>query len=262
MSKRSHRKWTGLSAVNFITVVCFLLVVLVMGDGLGTENYTGNKMKFLKYFLAVFSFSFLSFSPIENASKVLTTNCHQTFHFFFLSQGSPTFWIGEDLSGECEYSRLLNISIDDSSVSISQSELKEYNNWGTIPKLSSLFRKYEEQSVEFKDNIWQNKDLKIYTPVYNPLLAEEFNEHIRQGGSNAYSWIKINGKDGIILPEIDGIRTELLFSYKTGLYINYEISEVHYFPNSYIIIFTNQPLKAVGLDTMHGFFIFKIRRDT
>ena len=220
-------------------------------------------MKYIKYVIVVFSFSFLSFSAIENTLNVLTTNCHQTFHFFFLSQGSPTFWIGEDLSGECKYSRLLNISIkNDSSVSVSKSELKEYKNWGSIPKLSSLFRKFEEQSLEVKDNIWQNKDLKIYPPVYDSLLAEEFNEHIREGGSNAFSWIKLEGKDGVMLPDIEGIKTELLFSYKTGLYINYEISEVHYFPNAYLLVFTYQPIKAVGLDTMHGFFIFKIRRDS
>ena len=202
-------------------------------------------MKYFKYFIAVFSFSFLSFSPVENASKVFTTNCHQTFHFFFLVQGSPTFWIGEDLNGECNYSRLLNVSVNDSSVSISQSELKDYNNWGNIAELSSLFRKYEDQPLELNNNIWENKDLKIYSPVYDSLLAEEFNGHIRQGGSNAYSWIKIKGKEGIILPDIEGIKTELLFSYKTGLYINYDISEVHYFPGSYILIFTHQPRKAV-----------------
>ena len=219
-------------------------------------------MKYLKILITIFSFSFLSFSPIKNTSKIFSTNCHQTFHFFFLSEGSPTFWIGEDLSGECDYSILLNVSVNDSSVSVLQSELKAYNNWGIISELSSLFRTYEEQSLEFKDNIWQNKDLKIYTPIYDSLLAKEFNEHIRQSGSNAYSWIKIKGKDGIILPKIEGMKTELLFSYETGLYINYEISEVHYFPNSYILIFTNQPSKAVGSDTMHGFLIFRIKRNT
>ena len=219
-------------------------------------------MKHLKILIAIFSLSFLSFSPVDITSKVLTTNCHQTFHFFFLSQGSPTFWIGEDLSGECQISRLLNISVNDTSGSVSQSELNEYNNWNFVEELNTVFRKYEEQSLELKGNIWQFKDLKISKPPYESLLAEEFNEHIGQGGSNAYSWLKIKGKDGIILPKIDGIKTELLFSYKSGLYINYEISEVHYFPNAYLLVFTNQPRKAVGLDTMHGFFIFKIKRDS
>ena len=158
-------------------------------------------MKYLKILITIFSFSFLSFSPIEKASKIFSTNCHQIFHFFFLSEGSPTFWIGEDLSGECDYSRLLNVSVNDSSGSVLQSELKAYNNWGIISELSSLFRTYEEQSLEFKDNIWQNKDLKIYTPIYDSLLAKEFNEHIRQSGSNAYSWIKIKGKDTNYTPK-------------------------------------------------------------
>jgi hypothetical protein len=219
-------------------------------------------MKYFKYFIAVFSFNFLSSSPVEITSKVFTTNCHQTFHFFFLSQGSPTFWIGEDLSGECQISRLLNISVNDSSGSVSQYELKEYNNWDFVEESKTVFRKYEEQSLKLKGNIWQSKDLKISQPLYDSLLAEEFNEHIVQGGSNAYSWLKIKGKDGIILPKIEGIKTELLFSYKSGLYINYEISEVHYFPNAYLLVFINQPRKAVGLDTMHGFFIFKIKRDS
>ncbi len=219
-------------------------------------------MKYIKYVIAVFSYSFLSFSPVENVSKVFTTNCHQTFHFFFLSQGSPTFWIGEDLSGECEYSRLLNISINDSNVSVSQSELKEYKNWGIIPELNSLFRKYDEQHLEFNDNVWENKEFKISPPAYDSLLSEEFYDHIRQGGSNAYSWFNVKSNDGIKLPKIEGIKTELIFSYKTGLYINYEISEVHYFPNDYLLVFTNQPIKAVGLDTMHGFFIFKIKRNS
>ena len=74
--------------------------------------------------------------------------------------------------------------------------------------------------------------------------------------------LRLKERIRIILPKIEGIKTELLFSYETGLYINYEISEVHYFPNSYILIFTNQPSKAVGFDTMHGFLIFRIKRNT
>lgn len=215
-------------------------------------------MKSSKYIITFVSFSFLCFSSIESSVKVYSTNCHQTFYFFFLSEGSPTFWIGEDLNGECNYSKLLHIGVNDSTVSFSQSRLEELNNWGNIPKLKSLFRVRDEQPLELKDKVWENKDLKIIPPEFDSLLAEEFSEHIRQGGSNAYSWIKLKGNDGIKLPKIEGITTDLIFSYNTGLYINYEISEVHYFPNSYILVFTHQHRKAVGLDTMHGFLIFKI----
>jgi hypothetical protein len=215
-------------------------------------------VKSSKYKIAFVLISFLCFSSIESSVKVYSTNCHQTFHFFFLSEGSPTFWIGEDLGGECNYSNLLHIGVNNSTVSFSQSRLEKLNSWGNIPKLKSLFRVCDEHPSELKDKVWENKDLKIIPPEYDSLLAEEFSEHIRHGGSNAYSWINLKGDDGIVLPKIEGIKTDLIFSYKTGLYINYEISEVHYFPNSYILVFTHQPRKAVGLDTMHGFLIFKI----
>lgn len=219
-------------------------------------------MKYLNYFIVIFSLGFLNFSPNDNTSNIFTTNCHQTFHFFFFSQGSPTFWIGEDLSGECDYSRLLQISINESTISVSESELKEYNNWGNILELHSLFNIYKEEPLVLKGNVWENKDLQISPPVFDSLLYKEFNEHIIQGGSNAISWFKLKGNQGIKLPNIEAIKTELLFTYKTGLYINYEISNVYYFPNRYIVIFTHQPQKAVGLDTMHGFLIFKIEKDT
>ena len=218
-------------------------------------------MKYLKNLLVFLPICFLGLSPINFTSKVLSTNCHQTFHFFFLSQRMPTFWIGEDLSGECQYSKLLNISIDDSIVLFSQTQLKEYKNWGNFKEISSLFRIFNEKPLTVNDNVWENKDLKIKPPEFDSLLAEEFKEHIRQGGSNAYSWLKLKGDKGIRLPKIEGIQTKLLFSYNQGLYINYKISEVHYFPNAFLLVFTNQPQKAVGLDTMHGFLIFKIIKD-
>ena len=41
-----------------------------------------NKMKYLKILIAILSLSFLSFSTIENSSKLYTTACQETFHFF------------------------------------------------------------------------------------------------------------------------------------------------------------------------------------
>ncbi len=210
------------------------------------------------HLLSIFSLSFISFSP---ASRVFTTNCHQTFHFFFLSQGSPTFWIGEDLSGECHFSRLIQISVSDSAANEAKSRLKSFQDWGNIPEIKYLFAAYEEKSLELKDEIWQNKEIKIQPPTYDSLLAEEFNEHIVNGGSNAVTWLKLKGSAGIKLPTIEGINAKFVFSYKSGLYINYDISEVHYYPNRYMLIFTHQRQTAVGSDTMHGFLIFRIEKN-
>ena len=95
-------------------------------------------MKHLKYLSIFILFGFLNFSTTENSHKLFTTNCHQTFHFLFLSEGSPTFWIGEDNTGECEGSRLLQVAINDSNISVSKSELNEMYKWEKIRDGESL----------------------------------------------------------------------------------------------------------------------------
>ncbi|OQA00291.1 MAG: hypothetical protein BWY71_00770 [Planctomycetes bacterium ADurb.Bin412] len=63
----------------------------------------------------------------------------------------------------------------------------------------------------------------------------------------------------MVLPGFDGLSARLVYFYPAGLYVNYEIDRVYYFPKSrYLLIFTRQPQKAVGLDTMHGFLLFRL----
>ncbi len=207
------------------------------------------KIYLLFLFIFLFTVSF-TISSKKDPLKIYSSFCEQTFHFFFLSKGSPTFWIGENLSGECEISYLYNISIKDSKVSVSKSELKEYNKWDEIKNISGFFRKYKELD---------DSNLVIAPPQFDPGLRDAFNKHVVEGGSNGYTWNKKHGLDGIVLPNFDNIKTELLFCHQAGLYINYNISNVHYFLGArLILVFTEQPLRAVGMDTMHGFFIFKI----
>lgn len=200
-------------------------------------------------FSIVITFSFTA-SSNKDPLKIYSTYCEQTFHFFFLSKGSPTFWIGEDLSGECQTSYLYNISIRDSKVSVSKSELKEYNEWNEIKKISGFFRKHKELDYD---------NLVITPPQYDAGLHDAFINHLVEGGSNGYTWNGKNGLDGIVLPNFVDVKTELLFYHQRGLYINYNIASIHFFPDArLILIFTEQPVKAVGMDTMHGFFIFKV----
>lgn len=219
-------------------------------------------MKNLKLLIAIFSLSFLSFSMVENSPIVFTTGCQETFHFFFLTFGrSPTFWIGIDVSGECISSHLVQINVNDSSVSVLSSELKEYKKWKVIPELKSLLKTYKESELESKGDVWISKGIKITIPEYDSTLWHEFNKHVMGGGGNAITWYQEKGDYGLLLPKIEGLNTELIYQHKRGLYFNYKISEVHYFPNNYLIIFTYQPRYAVGDDSMHGFLIFKINKE-
>jgi len=112
-----------------------------------------------------------------------------------------------------------------------------------------------------KDDVWISEDIKITPPEYDSALAKEFNTHIIKGGGNTYTWYKVKGDYGLLLPKIEGLNSELLYKHSRGLYFNYNISEVHYFPGNYILIITHQPRLAVGDNSMHGFFIFKINNE-
>jgi hypothetical protein len=202
-------------------------------------------------FVLVISIIGLFPSSNEGSTKYYSTYCEQTFKFFFLTKGYKTFWIGENLSGECQTSTLLNISIFDSNATLAKTSMKNYNSWNEIKILSDAFDTYEAPIAN---------NLGVRDPLFDSTLANSLSFYLLEGGNNAIKWNAINGKSGIVLPTVENFEFDLLFYYDAGLYINYKISDVQYFPDADLaIIFTEQPVRAVGMDTMHGFLIFNAK---
>jgi hypothetical protein len=190
-------------------------------------------------------------SSNEGSSKHLSTYCEQTFKLFFLTKGYKTFWIGENLSGECQTSTLLNISIFDSNATLTKTSMKNYNSWSEIKILSDAFDTYEATVAN---------NLGVSDQLFDSTLAKSFSSYLLEGGDNAIRWNSINGEKAIVLPIVKNFEFDLLFYYDAGLYINYKISDVQYFPDADLaIVFTEQPVRAIGMDTMHGFLIFKVK---
>lgn len=207
--------------------------------------------KIIIIFVLVISIIGLFPSSNEGSSKYFSTYCEQTFKLFFLTKGYKTFWIGENLSGECQTSTLLNISILDSTATLTKTSMKNYNSWNEILILSDAFDTYEAPIAN---------NLSVSEPLFDSSLAKSFSSYLLEGGNNAIKWNAINGENGIVLPIVENFEFDLLFYYDAGLYINYKISDVQYFPDAdLVIVFTEQPVRAIGMDTMHGFLIFKAK---
>jgi len=86
----------------------------------------------------------------------------------------------------------------------------------------------------------------------------EWKKEFKQYTYGANDWNEEYGLEEVLSPEFEGIKSELVYFYPEGLYINYEISKAYYFPNSgYLLVFTHQSMLASGNDTMHGFLLFK-----
>lgn len=189
-----------------------------------------------------------------------TSNCKQSFTFLRMSpETNPTFWITEKLTGECGSNYLLRVAISDPNTSLTSTEIELDVD---CPRVKEVMR-YSiatEEPVEFeeKEGVWKSEknDWYIKAPDSNPKLMVDFAKHIVDGGDNGITWNNEQKSRGILIPGIHNANARTLYFYPKGLYINYVISKVYYFPASrYILIFTNQDHLAVGLDTMHGFFL-------
>lgn len=206
----------------------------------------------------------LAFVLLVNAPTVFaSTQCVQDFKLLAVSRSPfrPVFWISEDVTGECFGSYLLQVVIEHPGYDLITTPLKDLPDWSALKEgIGHLVTEPPVKVEKERDGTWIIGESvgKVSAPARNPDFEESFNQHVHEGGSNGSTWNKEYGVDEISLPLIDGLDTELVVYYSGGLYVNYDISQVHYFQEAgYLVIFTHQAKRAVGMDSMHGFLILK-----
>lgn len=191
-----------------------------------------------------------------------TTNCNQSFTFLLATaDSSPVFWIAEDVGGECWYSRLVQIAVEDTKDMAIYTPLGGYESWNwkwLEEKLKGVICQPAIE-LESQNGVWSIPGLLWRIEVAPPdsALLKLFQKEYNAGRER--SWNVRYGTKGISVPLAEGISINLVYYYPEGLYIDYTISKAYYFPHSgYILVFANQPRLASGLDTMHGFLLLKI----
>jgi hypothetical protein len=174
-------------------------------------------------------------------------------------------WIVEDLSGEANSSAILQVVLrEDQAPVLVKTRLREYGDWQwfleSVGKIESERFKvvWEEQGLFTPED----SGLFVLSPERNVDLMEAFRDSIRIGYSGAYDWNDAMGLGGVDPPRVEGSEWDLVYYYPGGLYIDYEITDVYYFPRPrYLLLFTHQDMLATGMDTMHGFIILKLNSD-
>jgi hypothetical protein len=100
----------------------------------------------------------------------------------------------------------------------------------------------------------------VSTPSEETTLNEAFHRHVADGGSDARSFYAAPDAPKRHCPTVKGAAAKPMFFSERGLFFNYTIDSAYFFPRSgFLLVFINQPVKAVGLDTMHGFEVMKIQ---
>ena len=194
-----------------------------------------------------------------------TTDCEQTIDLLGVTgtgtNGPYVFWVAEDLSGECHESRLIQVVVQKEQAGLITSSLKGYQDWGCFKEALALLEGPKRVSLKSHDSIWQDKDarLKLVAPAPNEDLLKRYRKEAESWCSSGWEWNKRMGMEGITCPLVAGMDLELLYAYRRGLYINYQVKQAFYYPDrALLFVQTEQAEKAVGMDTMHGFLVFRV----
>ena len=186
---------------------------------------------------------------------ILSTLCDQEFEFVGVTISNSdvaTINIIEHVGGQCQYSKLIQIAVKGSSVSIVESNFKEYRKTGQFVKLFGSFTQLPFVSrgkVSGGEADILTLGFAIIEPEpYSIMLAKSFSHGIRLRPAP------------VQLPVFKSAQAKPLYSYDSGLYVNYYIDKAILIPGHHIfIVFTKNPMQGPGGDTMHGFMIFRVR---
>jgi len=194
------------------------------------------------------------------------TNCNQSFTFLLATADSNSvFWIAEDVGGECWDSRLIQIVLENTKDTAIYSRLGYPGSWNWRWLGERIKGVVCQPAIELRNEngMWGVPGLpwRVKVPLPDSALFKLFQEEFNAGRER--SWNMIYGIKGINIPSVEGIDIKLAYYYPEGVYIGYTISKAYYFPQSrYILVFINQPRMASGLDTMHGFLLLKIVKES
>jgi len=189
------------------------------------------------------------------------TNCEQTFTFLARTAGShPVFWIGESVSGQCSQSYLHLLALSGPKVYGITSKLVLQKNWNWLGEAMKRFDTEQPLLLRKIGNLWKPKSARwtVKAPPENPALMNKFENLVIKKGRSLADWNHPGKTQNVVPPLLDKISAEPLYYYPNGLYVNYSIAKVLYFPRSgFLLLFTHQHKVAVGLDTMHGFILLR-----
>ena len=129
-----------------------------------------------------------------------------------------------------------------------------------IPMFLSQFPLDTQVELPDSNGIYYiNDSMYITPPPKDSTFEQKYIDIMRDAGADERDWYRECQYDCNDYPEFFGFDAKLVHSYSRGLYKNYGIKEVIYFPESgYLAIITDQPHKAAGLDTMHGMLVYRL----
>lgn len=190
-----------------------------------------------------------------------TTNCVQHFTVMGKSRGVHCLLLVEDfVSGECESHYLHSILLGLSRPFTA--EVGARTSWqDDADKL--LADMGAEPMIAVSDSggrYFLSESTWVAPPPVDTTFLKKFSAMANDGNGYPRAWYRECPVGCTDYPVFSGVEIELAYEFKGGIYKNYSFSDVLFFPESgYLVLVVNQPILADGLDSMHGFFVYRIK---
>jgi hypothetical protein len=191
---------------------------------------------------------------------LFTTNCTQKIHFVGMTEGqtTATVWVMEEVGGECGFTVMHQICMDTAWRVHSTDNYYEGDTTSAGKMIRDMHVIAVQHPVMQKDGKFNaDPTMSFSKPKSNARWMEKFKDNYY----SAWDWNKQVRDSSIVPPIFTGCTAELLYAAPRGLYVDYLISEVSYSPQTGILLIcTQQQMMAPGMDTMHGFLVYRLKK--
>lgn len=191
---------------------------------------------------------------------LFTTNCVQKINYIGMTEGqtTATVWVMEEVGGECDFTVMHQICVD---TAWRVHSTDNYYN-GDTTAAGKMIRTMQpivtnKLSADKSGKYMPDLTISFVKPKSNARLVEKF----RNNYYSAWDWNKQSRDSAIAAPVFAGCTAELLYAAPRGFYVDYLISDVFYSKQTgLLVICTQQQLMAQGMDTMHGFLVYRLKK--
>ena len=197
---------------------------------------------------------------LDGDSAHASSCCEQTFFVLAKTEGDHSLLIyKEKLDGECYCAtNLFILFLEPDTVSVYRTHYcedpeKEWN----LPHFRDLMTDGLVRPSLQDSTFVLNDSMSITRPNVDTTFLRRFASY-DIGMSVPKIWHE-RCKDDCLDGPVFNFPAELVYFHRGGVYKNYNIIDVWYWEQSgYVLVQTENPQKAAGLDTMHGMLLYRV----
>jgi hypothetical protein len=180
--------------------------------------------------------------------------CEQEIEFLgaFGAHQGTTLVVLERVLGECLYSNLVLMNVVGDRVSTTTLVLSH-----DVADVSEVLREWGVTRVD----PWSKRE---GSPLASGLSAPAVNSNLTrkyfdlQCHPCAERWNSLHGIDGVVPPEASGRGVEVIYAWPRGLYLDYEVGDIHAVDDhGLVLITTSAPGAVESGDSQDGFLLVR-----